>query len=64
MLSSTGVQIKDPTWGDYYIQVLHVNTEDESFQVCKSGIAVNVEWATVEGATTCVELLAEGYLQE
>ena len=53
-----------PKWGEYYIQVLHADTEDESFQVCKNGIAVNVEWATLEGATACAELLAEGYLKE
>ena len=64
MLTDTSVQIKDPKWGDYYIQVLNIDTEDETFQVCKNGIEVNVEWATVEGATACAELLAEGYLKE
>lgn len=51
-------------WGTYYIQVLHADTDDEAFQVCSAGVAVNVEWATVEGATACAELLAEGYLKE
>ena len=39
--------------------------EDAVFVILNaSDRKVNVEWTTVEGATTCAELLAEGYLQE
>jgi len=55
----------NPDWNGYKIQVLHVDTEEERFQVCsKAGVAVNVEWYTLEGATACAELLAGGYWKE
>ena len=62
MLTNTHLAIQNPAWNGYYIQVLHLDTEDERFQVCsKSGVSVNVEWQTVVGATACVELIAGGY---
>lgn len=65
MLKDSSVQIQDPEWGGYYIQVLHIDTEDELFQVCsKSGVAIKSAWQTVEGATAHCELLAGGYWQE
>lgn len=68
MLHDTSTLIKDPAWGEYFIHVINMDTEEEKFHVCKvvkgAGKQVNVEWATVEGATACVELLAEGYLKE
>ncbi len=65
MLEDTAILIKDPAWGTYNIQVIGINTEQECFQVLNDkGEKVNVEWATYDGAATCAELLAEGYLKE
>ena len=63
--ADTDVYMQDPAWVEYRIKVLHFDTEAECFHVVNSkDELVNVEWATVEGATSCVELLEEGYLKE
>jgi len=65
MLANVDVKIQEPSWAGYYIQVLHINTEDELFQVCsKAGVAIKSPWQTVEGATAHCELLAGGYWKE
>ena len=59
------VYIQDPTWGEYQIQTDTDDGDDGKFQVLNGkGEAVNVEWATYEGAAACAELLAEGYFKE
>ena len=66
MLLANSVQMTDPAWGEYSIHVVGAGSiDDATFQVLNGkGEAVNVEWATIEGATACAELLAEGYLKE
>jgi len=52
------------TWGEFLIKPIGIG-EDTTYQVLNGkGEAVNVAWATLEGATVCAELLAEGYLRE
>ena len=51
-----------PNWNGYQVQILGYG-DDCKFQVLnKQHEPVNVVWATIEGATACAELLAEGYL--
>lgn len=51
-------------WGEYVIQPIG-SGEDTQYKVLNGkGEQVNVVWATLEGATACAELLAEGMLQE
>jgi len=65
MLDNTGVQIQDPSWGEYKIQVINFNTDDELFQVLnRKDEPVKAPWQTVEGATAHCELLAGGYWKE
>ncbi len=65
MLLDTTVLIADPEWRGYKIQVIGINTEAECFQVLNAqDKQVRGTWCTVEGATACAELLAEGYWKE
>ena len=67
MLLDNSVQLTDPAWGEYSIHVINTygTGTDHTYKVLNGkGKQVNVEWATVEGATACIELLAAGYLKE
>lgn len=59
------VQIKNPAWGEYHIETNTDDGDDATFAVMNGkGKQVNVEWATIEGASACAELLAAGCLKE
>lgn len=65
MLANTGVQIQDPKWGEYKIQVMGINTDNELFQVLNGrDEPIKAPWQTVDGATAHCELLAGGYWEE
>ena len=50
---------------EYTVVVWDVtSTQREYWVVNSQQQRVNVAWATMEGATACAELLAEGYLKE
>ena len=64
-LLTPNLVLSNSDWGDYVIQPLDAGDGDLAYQVLNGkGKAVNVVWATIEGATACAELLAEGYLKE
>ncbi len=56
------VSIADPSWGEYHIETNTDDGDDMVFVVRDSkGEQKCSEWATIEGATACVELLEGGY---
>ena len=66
MLLESSVLIQDPTWGEYSVQVIGMDTEKECFKVLngKGKQASKSLWQTYDGAAACAELLAEGYFKE
>jgi hypothetical protein len=66
MILNSSVLIKDPAWGEYFIQVIGFDTEQEQFKVLngKGKQASANLWQTYDGAAACAELLAEGYFKE
>ena len=56
------VSITDPTWGEFHIETNTDDGDDMVFVVRDSeGKQKYSDWATIEGATACAELLAGGY---
>lgn len=59
------VSITGKSMGSYHIETNTDDGEDAMFEVInKDGKQIGCAWCTIEGATACAELLAEGHWKE